>query len=61
VGEGKVIRRAIETDDRVSMIFWSAPGMRKTTLAQIIAQESKSDFKTFDKENEQNPPLPILR
>ncbi|MFQ5822698.1 MAG: replication-associated recombination protein A [bacterium] len=44
VGEGKVIRRAIETDELISMIFWGPPGVGKTTLAQIIARETKSDF-----------------
>ncbi len=44
VGEGKIIRRAIETDELVSMIFWGPPGVGKTTLGQIIARETKSDF-----------------
>jgi putative ATPase len=44
LAEGKVLRSAIETDDLVSMIFWGPPGVGKTTLAQIIAQETKSDF-----------------
>jgi putative ATPase len=44
VAEGKVIRRAIETDELISMIFWGPPGVGKTTLAKIIARETKSDF-----------------
>lgn len=44
VGEGKVIRRAIETDELISMIFWGPPGVGKTTLAQVIARETKSNF-----------------
>lgn len=42
--EGKVLRGAIETDDLVSMIFWGPPGVGKTTLAHIVARETKSDF-----------------
>ncbi len=44
VGEGKVLRRAIENDQLVSMIFWGPPGVGKTTLARIIAKETQSEF-----------------
>jgi putative ATPase len=44
VGDGKVIRREIEADELVSMILWGPPGVGKTTLARIIARETKSDF-----------------
>jgi len=44
VGPGKVLRNAIEADDLVSMIFWGPPGSGKTTLAQIIAQETHAEF-----------------
>jgi putative ATPase len=44
VGPGKILRQAIENDDLVSMIFWGPPGVGKTTLAHIIAEETKSDF-----------------
>lgn len=44
LGEGKILRRAIETDDLISMIFWGPPGVGKTTLAQIVAHEARADF-----------------
>lgn len=44
VGPGKVLRQAIEQDKLISMIFWGPPGVGKTTLARIIAKETKSDF-----------------
>jgi putative ATPase len=34
----------IEGDELVSMIFWGPPGTGKTTLAGIIANETKSSF-----------------
>ena len=47
LGPGKVLRRMIEQDRISSMIFWGPPGVGKTTLAQIIAQMTKSVFITF--------------
>lgn len=47
VGPGKLLRRLIEEDDIPSMIFWGPPGVGKTTLAEIIARESKADFVTL--------------
>lgn len=44
VGEGKVLRKAIEEDKIFSMIFWGPPGSGKTTLAKIIANETNSHF-----------------
>ncbi|MBN2009517.1 replication-associated recombination protein A [candidate division KSB1 bacterium] len=44
VGEGQILRQAIEQDELMSMIFWGPPGVGKTTLARIIAGETKSDF-----------------
>ncbi|MEO3405112.1 replication-associated recombination protein A [Mucilaginibacter sp. CAU 1740] len=38
VGQGAVLRKAIESGALPSMIFWGPPGVGKTTLAYIISQ-----------------------
>ncbi|MDP2950834.1 MAG: replication-associated recombination protein A [bacterium] len=45
VGQGKMLSMAIEQDKIPSMIFWGPPGSGKTTLALIIAHQTKSEFK----------------
>lgn len=47
VGEGTLIRNAIEQDRIFSMILWGPPGCGKTTLARIIAAETRSYFVHF--------------
>ncbi|MCC6298947.1 MAG: AAA family ATPase [Anaerolineales bacterium] len=48
VGEGKLLWRAIKTDRLFSsIILWGPPGTGKTTLAQVIANTTKSRFVTI--------------
>ena len=47
VGEGRILRSMIETDSLASLILWGPPGCGKTTLAHIIATETKSHFIFF--------------
>ena len=44
LGPGKLLRRAIESDRVASIILYGPPGSGKTSLAQIIAATTKSDF-----------------
>lgn len=44
IGEEKLLRKAIEEDRIPSMIFWGPPGTGKTTLAYIIAKQTRSEF-----------------
>lgn len=44
VGEKKLLREAIRSDKIPSMIFWGPPGTGKTTLAFVIAKQTKSEF-----------------
>ena len=44
IGEGKLLRRAIEGDRLFSMVFWGPPGSGKTTLARLIASATGASF-----------------
>lgn len=44
LGQDKILRKAIESDNIASMIFWGPPGSGKTTLARVIANTLDAHF-----------------
>src|SRR5215204_841583 len=44
IGEGTLLRRAIEADRLSSLILWGPPGSGKTTLARIVANTTRAHF-----------------
>jgi putative ATPase len=44
IGQGRALRRAIESDTVPSMMLWGPPGTGKTTLAEIIAATTGAHF-----------------
>ena len=47
LGEGKPLRRMIESDQISSMVLWGPPGCGKTTLAMVIANHTGMDFLSY--------------
>ena len=44
VGKGAVIRKMIESGTVASFVIWGPPGVGKTTLARIIANQLERPF-----------------
>ncbi len=47
LGPCKILRELITQDRVTSMILWGPPGVGKTTLAQVIAKQTKAGFISF--------------
>lgn len=47
LGEGKLLRRAMEAGELPSLILWGPPGSGKTTLAFLLADRCKATFVPF--------------
>src|SRR5947209_19841958 len=47
IGPGSLLRRAIESDNLSSAIFWGPPGCGKSTLAQIVARTTRAHFENY--------------
>lgn len=48
IGEGKLLRRAIQADRVKSVLFYGPPGTGKTTLARIVANTTEAHFTSLN-------------
>lgn len=48
LGKGKLLYRAIQADRMGSIIFYGPPGTGKTTIARVIANTTRADFKQIN-------------
>ena len=48
LGEGKLLRRMLQADRLGSLIFYGPPGTGKTSLAEVIARQTKSRFRQLN-------------
>ena len=47
IGQQRLLAKAIRADRIPSMILWGPPGTGKTTLARVVAHETKGEFEPF--------------
>ena len=47
LGPGGLLRRSVEKDRLFSLVFWGPPGCGKTTLARLLAKDTRSRFLQF--------------
>ena len=48
LGKGKLLRRLIESEMLFSIILYGPPGTGKTTIANVIAHTTKSNFRSIN-------------
>ena len=48
IGKGRLLYRAIKADKLSSVIFYGPPGTGKTSLAQVIARTTRSEFRQIN-------------